>query len=147
MQKIGFALLLLATLAVPAFAQAPATNPGTSAAPAPGIKALTRAEFDALVATPERVLLLDVRRPDEVQKNGGFAAYFSVPLADLEKYLAFIPKDRAIVAISNHAHRAEDAARLLQRHGFTVAGVVGSLTYEEEGGTIVRVPRPGDSPK
>ena len=105
-------------------------------------KKLTRAEFDALLKNPANVLVLDVRRPDELQSIGGFPAFLSIQAADLEKYLAFIPKDRAIVPVSNHAARAGRAAGILEKHGFKVAGVIGAQDYESEGGTLVKIAPP-----
>jgi len=127
----------------PAPTSAPASAPTTArgaaqAEPASAAKKLTRAEFDALLAKPERLLLIDVRRPDEVAAIGGFAVYLSIPVADLEKDLAWIPKDRAIVTISNHAARGGRAADILTKHGFTVAGTVGAQNYESEGGTLIK---------
>ena len=109
-------------------------------------KKLTRAEFDGLLSPPGQVLLLDVRRPDEITSNGGFAVYLSIQAADLEKHLNEIPRDRPIVTVSNHANRASRAADLLIGKGFKVAGAVGAQTYEEEGGKLVKVapPKPAD---
>jgi rhodanese-related sulfurtransferase len=115
---------------------------GGSQAPAASIKKLSRAEFDALVKDPGAVLLLDVRRPDELQSVGGFPAYFSIQNAEVEKYLAFIPKDRLIVTVSNHANRAQRAAALLEKNGFKVAGAIGVQDYEGEGGTLVKITAP-----
>ena len=88
------------------------------------------------------MLLIDVRRPDEVTRVGGFAVYLSVQPADLEKNLAWIPKDRTIVTISNHAARSGRAATLLASKGFKVAGTLGAQTYEEAGGQLVKVTPP-----
>ena len=66
---------------------------------------------------PERVFLLDVRRPTEIAQNGGFPVYLNIQAADLEKHLAEIPKDRPIIRVSNHAHRAGIAADLLAGKG------------------------------
>jgi len=112
------------------------------AADKPAYKQLSRAQLDALLKDPAKVLLLDVRRPDEVQSIGGFAAYLSIQAKDLEQQLAFLPKDRAIVTVSNHAGRAGKAAELLDTKGFTVAGSIGVQNYEAEGGTLVRVAVP-----
>src|SRR5215831_15058414 len=117
MKKLSVLTLLAAGLA---FGQQPA------AAPASKAKVLTRAEFDQLMLTPGRVLLLDVRSPAEIAQNGGFPEYFSIQAADLEKHLAEIPKDRPIVAVSNHANRASRAADLLIGKGFKVVGAVGA---------------------
>jgi rhodanese-related sulfurtransferase len=105
-------------------------------------KALTRAEFDALVAKPEHVLLIDLRRPDEVKDIGGFPAYFSIQIGDLEKNLTWIPRDRTIVTLSNHAVRSGQAADILAKNGFKVAGTLGVQTYEEQGGKLTKIVPP-----
>jgi rhodanese-related sulfurtransferase len=131
--------LILITLlaAAAAFAQAPAAK-----APPANAKTLTRAELDQLLATPDKVLLIDVRRPDELTAIGGFPAYLSIQAKDLENHLDAIPKDRIIVTVSNHAGRAAKAADLLASHGFNVAGAVGAETYEKEGGTLTKIEPP-----
>jgi rhodanese-related sulfurtransferase len=127
--------LILITLlaAAAAFAQ--------SAAPAKA-KTLTRAELDQLLAAPDKVLLIDVRRPDEVSSIGGFPVYLSIQAGELEKHLDAIPKDRIIVTVSNHAGRAGHAADLLASKGFNVAGAVGAETYQKEGGTLAKIEVP-----
>ena len=122
-------------------AQADGARQGGSAqqqAPAFKARKLTRADFDALLTAPARVLVVDVRRPDEVQSIGGFPVYLSVQSGDLQKQLAAIPKDRTIITVSNHASRAGRAADLLAENGFTVAGAIGAQDYEAEGGTLVK---------
>ncbi len=103
---------------------------------------LTRTQIDKLLASPEQLLFIDLRRPDELTKIGGFPVYLSIQLADLEKSLAFIPKDRTIVTVSNHAGRALRGADLLAEKGFKVAGAAGVQDYEEEGGWLRRVAPP-----
>ena len=112
---------------------------------APAFKAhvLSSAELDKLLATPGKVLVIDVRRPDELSAKGSFPVYLSVQAADLEKNLAYIPRDRLIVTVSNHAARAGKAADLLSAKGFKVAGAAGSETYEKEGGhNVVHIVAP-----
>jgi rhodanese-related sulfurtransferase len=108
-------------------------------------KVLNRAEFDKLLAMPEHVLLIDVRRPAEIASNGGFRVYLSIQAEDLEKHLAEIPKDKVIVTVSNHAHRAGIAADLLESNGFKVAGAIGAQVYESEGGKLVKYEPPKSS--
>jgi rhodanese-related sulfurtransferase len=114
-----------------------ATNAGQS-----GAHSLSNAELDQLLAHPESLVLIDVRRPDEVSAIGGFPVYLSIQLKDLEKSLAWIPKDRTVVLVSNHAGRAGKAAAILTAKGFKVAGAVGAQTYEKAGGTILHIPAP-----
>lgn len=110
--------------------------------PASEAKELTRAEFDALLAKPDQVLLIDVRRPDEVKDIGGFPAYFSIQIQDLDKNLKWIPRDRTIVTLSNHAVRSGQAADILAKNGFKVAGTIGVQTYEEQGGKLTKIVAP-----
>ena len=126
-----------------------ATAAFTQQAPAAKAKVLTRVEFDTLLSHPEKVLVIDVRRPDEISSNGGFGVYLSIQAGELEKHLAEIPRDRVIVTVSNHAARGGKAADLLADHGFDVAGTIGAETYESEGGKLVRIaiPPPRNSEK
>jgi rhodanese-related sulfurtransferase len=140
------ALLAIALSSSMALAQQPPAAPKE-----PNYKAhvLTPAELDKLIDKPNKLLIIDVRRPDEVSKNGGFPVYLSIQPDQLEKSLAWIPKDRSIVTVSNHAARGGVAADLLTSKGFKVAGTVGSQTYEEAGGKAVvhiAVPPPRTAP-
>lgn len=109
-------------------------------------KRLNQAEVDALLAKPEKVLFVDVRRPDELIKYGSFPVFINVQNKDLEKHLDFVPKDRAIVTVSNHAQRAGAAGDLLASRGFTIAGATGSEDYEHEGGKAVAHIQPPERP-
>ncbi len=131
---LGVALLASAA----AQAQAPADHAAPAAAAAkPAAPTLTRTQFDALLATPAKVLVLDVRRADEISTIGGFPVYLNIQAAEVESRLAYLPKDRQIVPVSNHAARALKVAAVLKAHGYKVAGVVGAQNYEAEGGTLV----------
>jgi rhodanese-related sulfurtransferase len=150
-------LLISLTLAAApaAFAQSTAAPGGQqTAAPggqatadaekAPAFKAhvLSRPELDALLKQPDKLVLIDVRRPDELTTKGGFPVYLSIQIKDLESSLAWIPKGRTIVTVSNHAARAGKAADLLAAKGFKVAGAVGVEGYEKDGGTLTRIAAP-----
>jgi len=90
--------------------------------------------------------VIDVRRPDEITSNGGFPVYLSIQQGDLEKSLAWIPKDRTIITVSNHAGRGGAAADILTKNGFNVAGTIGAQVYEKSGGKLTKIeplaPRP-----
>lgn len=118
-------------------AEAQAARPYTAKTPK-----LNRAQVDALLAKPSEVLFIDVRRPDEISKIGSFPVYLNIQNKELEAGLPFIPKDRSIVTVSNHAGRAGVAADFLAEKGFKVVGAVGSQNYEEEGGKIVKIEIP-----
>ena len=138
-------MLGLATAA--AFAQPSTAAPGAAAAAADvwiyKTPRLSRADIDALLAKPEKLLVIDVRRPDELTVKGSFPVYLNIQSKEVAKHLAYIPKDRAIITVSNRAHRAGDVGDLLTSKGFKVAGAAGSQDYEDQGGTaIVRVSPP-----
>jgi uncharacterized protein GlcG (DUF336 family)/rhodanese-related sulfurtransferase len=98
---------------------------------------LTRAQLDELLAKPQQLVIIDVRRPDELTTIGGFPE-----LGDLEQRLAWIPKDRKVVTVSNHAGRAGRAGDLLAARGFKVVGRIGVQDYEEAGGKLARIAAP-----
>lgn len=149
MKNIVSAVVLMVFSSLLAFPQqngAVAPQGTAQKAPTSKAKVLTRAEFDDLVADPSHVLLIDVRRPDEVTSNGGFPVYLSIQINNLEKSLAWIPKDRAIITVSNHAARGGQAADLLAKHGFNVAGTIGAQVYEEQGGKLTKIVPPPSNP-
>ncbi|HEY0264844.1 MAG TPA: hypothetical protein VGC07_10005 [Granulicella sp.] len=139
-------IVVLAVLAVvglaPHAVKAQEAAAGAKRAPSK-TKTLTNAEFDALLAHPEKVLILDVRRPDEVSGIGGFPVYLSIQIADLKNHLSEIPKDRGIITVSNHAARAGVAGDLLSDGGFHVLGAIGADTYQKDGGKLaIKIPVP-----
>lgn len=140
-------ILAVAALLVSASAVHAAQAPKAPAAPSAATqtyktKELHRAQIDALLAKPDELVIIDIRRPDELSKIGGFPAYLSIQLDDLEKYAAFIPKQRKVVTVSNHAHRAFKAGDLLSAKGYNVVGAIGVQNYEQEGGTLSKIAVP-----
>lgn len=123
-----------AAFAADAALAAPAAQAYTAKAPK-----LNRAQIDALLAKPDQLLVIDVRQPDEITNIGGFPVYLSIQNSELENSLAYIPKDRTIIVLSNHAGRGGKAADLLVNKGFKVAGAVGVQNYEEEGGKLTKI--------
>jgi len=132
-------LALGALLPIAAFAQTAATQTTEPAEPTFQAHVLTREEFDALQAKPKSLLIIDVRRPDEITAIGGFGVYLNIQPADLDAHLDLIPRERTIVTVSNHANRAGRVADVLVRHGFKVAGALGAQNYEAAGGTLTRI--------
>ncbi len=139
---IAASLLVLSSAALAQQAVHNAASPAATAAPDFKAHVLSRAELDRLLAHPGKLLVLDVRRPDEIATIGSLPVYLTIQVADIEKQLAWIPKDRTIVTVSNHAKRAGKVADLLTSKGFKVAGAVGVQTYEQEGGTLTKIHAP-----
>lgn len=144
--------LLAITLAIGstvAFAQAAASAPSPAASGAYvappwtyKTKQLSRNDVDKLLGAPKKLLIVDLRRPDELVKYGSFPVYLNLQVKDLPELLEFIPKDRAILTVSNRAHRAGAAGDILTAAGYKVAGAIGSEDYREAGGTITKVSPP-----
>jgi rhodanese-related sulfurtransferase len=141
MKKLMYIVPLLAAIA---FGQS-GVNQGKQKQ-ASQARVLTRAEIDDLLSRPDQILIIDVRRPDEVKDIGGFPVYLSIQINDLEKSLAWIPKDRTIIALSNHAARGGRAADILTKAGFKVAGAAGAEDYESQGGTLTKIVPPPPNP-
>ncbi len=143
---IAAATLFLASTSVFAQQAAPAAAAATPYVP---ISAkLNRVQVDGLLAYPDQVLIVDVRRPDEITTIGGFPTYFSLQPKDVEASLAYIPKNRTLITVSNHAGRALRVADALLAKGFKVAGATGAQDYEAEGGKLVKLtPPPPPAPK
>ena len=53
---------------------------------------LERRAVDKLLAKPSKLVVIDVRRPDELTAKGGFPVYLSIQNKELEKSLAYIPE-------------------------------------------------------
>jgi len=145
MKKFVTLFALIAAFITPfALAQTDAKKPAEVKYNTPELK---RAQIDEWLAKPDKVLFLDIRRPDELITYGSFPVFLSIQLADLEKNLAFIPKDRSIITVSNHANRAFKAGDLLTSKGFKVVGAAGSENYEKEGGvSVTKIVKPAPKP-
>ena len=125
---------------------APAASPAVTPANDPAYTyktlRLNRAAVDAVLSKPEQALILDIRRPDELTKIGGFPVYLSIQTSDVQKSLGFIPKDRLIIVVSNRAHRAGAVGDILHGLGYNVVGATGVLDYQDEGGVLTKIAPP-----
>lgn len=145
---LALSLAMGATGIGTAFAQeaAPAPAAAASAYVAPPwtykTRQLNRNQVDALLGNPKKLLIIDLRRPDELVKYGSFPTYLNLQVKDLPELLDYIPKDRQILTVSNRAHRAGAAGDILTAAGYKVAGAIGSVDYAEAGGTITKVSPP-----
>ena len=85
-----------------------------------GLDAVDIAELRQLV-DDGRVTLLDVR-PALEYRQGHIAGARSIPVGELERRLAELPRDREIVAYCRGPYcvYSDEAAELLHRHGFQV---------------------------
>jgi predicted sulfurtransferase len=91
-----FALITLLLLPTIAMAQ---QNPSASGQPAPAPPNAPKMASDDVLALVEKgdVFFLDVREPKELADLGTFEGYVNIPLGQIEKRLAEIPRDKAII--------------------------------------------------
>ena len=96
--------------ATPAFAQTAAVAPAAAASASAYVappwtyktRQLSRNDVDKLLGNPKKLLIIDVRRPDELTKNGSFPVYLSVQIKDLpEAWAARYASDLG-VKVPNH---------------------------------------------
>lgn len=142
MKKLLVMVLMVTATVIAQPRQAAQSRPGRQPHPKSHAKVLSRAEFDAWLGQPTKILLIDVRRPDEIKDIGGFPVYLNVQIGDLPNRLAWIPRDRTIITVSNHAGRGGRAADILSKAGFKVAGTIGAQTYEQAGGKLDHIAIP-----
>ena len=102
------------------------------------VKELHKADLDTLFATPERVMVVDVRSPGAalayVRERSPFTSALKCRRPTprrraFEKHLGELPKDREIIVSADTMARAGAAASVLASHGFKVAGAVSISTY------------------
>ncbi len=74
---------------------------------------------------PGGTVLLDVRRSDE-RARGFIPGSIHIPLDELRRRLAELPRDREIVTYCESGQRSYNAARMLSQHGFRVRNLTGS---------------------
>jgi phage shock protein E len=62
--------------------------------------------------------IVDVRTPEEF-RDGAYPGSVNIPLADLNKRLGEIPKDKPVVLYCQSGARSAAAARTLKKSGYT----------------------------
>ena len=108
--------------------------------PAQDTKKLTPEELDQYVKQG-KYFLLDVRTDEELEQFGSVKGYHHIPLPDLEKRYAEIPKSAEVVTMCERGRRADQAANILKAKGYKVVAICGLLEYREKGFESVKVPK------
>lgn len=88
--------VLAALLLIPIVAMAQSAQPPAAPAAQPKAPKMASDDVWTLVEKGE-VFFLDVREPKELEELGTFEGYVNIPLGQIEKRLAEIPKDKAII--------------------------------------------------
>lgn len=78
--------------------QTPEKSPQKSPAPASTVRQLSDDEIREAVEK-QKVFLLDVREPNELETLGTVKGYVNIPLGQLESRLGEIPKDKLILTL------------------------------------------------
>ena len=89
MKTLVLAVLASAALVMPLAAQEPTVKDGPD-------RRVNADEIDKYIQE-KKVFFLDVREPKELEELGTLAGYHNIPLGELEKRLAEVPKDRLIL--------------------------------------------------
>lgn len=79
------------------------------------------------------IFFLDVREPLELEQLGTLKGFHNIPLAQLEKRLAEVPQDKAIVTADTTGGRAVRAALLLESRGYAVIAFCVMADYKGRG--------------
>ena len=108
------------------------------ALPAAAEKKLTPDELAQMLEQKDKVFLLDVREPNELEEAGAIDGYVNIPLGQLEKRLSEVPKNKLIITYCMRGNRAGRAAELLEKNGFEVYGSCGIVPWKEKGYKVVQ---------
>ena len=109
-------------------------------------KKLTPEEMRALVEGSKKFFFLDVREPKELEELGTLHGYVNIPLGELEKRVAEIPKDMLVVVACNHAVRAAKGALILEKAGYQQIQICALSEYKEKGYEVIH-PKAPEKPR
>jgi phage shock protein E len=98
-----------------------------------------QAVHQSLLAEGAKPLVVDVREPDEFEA-GHIREALLAPLANVEKDLASVPKDREIVLVCRSGRRSRIAAKMLSERGYTKLWNMegGMLAWQKLGYPVVK---------
>lgn len=116
------ALALLAALTIAIMTAcggaAPASAPTAPAAAQP-FTDISVQELKASLDAGEKLLLLDVRTPEEYTGDGHVAGSVLIPVDQVESRLSEIPKDTPVVCICRSGNRSRTACETLAANGYS----------------------------
>ena len=93
---------------------------GAQTGPASGAKQIAPEDLRKLIDKNTKTLIIDVRDPDEFEKETIKGA-INIPLGQLEPKLRNIPKDTTLVFTCNSGLRSAQAAKVAEQAGFRTA--------------------------
>jgi rhodanese-related sulfurtransferase len=86
------------------------------------VPTLSVSELQEKMTTEKHPYLLDVRQPEEF-RSGHIAGAKLIPLGELDRRLAEVPKGREVVCICASGHRSVPAGRKLLAAGYTASSM------------------------
>lgn len=91
---------------------------------------------EALTLSNEGALIIDVREPDELAElSYDVKNIINIPLGELEKRLAEVPKDKQVIVVCKRGGRSSQAYELLKEKGFeNIANMEGGMEAWNEKG-------------
>ena len=96
------------------------------------VKQITADELKAMLEKKDGVIFLDVREPRELEEDGTIQGYRHIPLGQLERRLAELPKDKPIVTLCRRGVRASNAAEILRKNGYKPVAACGLTEWKEK---------------
>jgi rhodanese-related sulfurtransferase len=85
----------------------------------------------------KNLFVLDVREPKELEELGMLKGSFNVPVGEVEKRMAEIPKGKPLVVVCARGRRAARAAETLRKNGYEVKALGGLLEWKEKNYPLV----------
>jgi rhodanese-related sulfurtransferase len=137
--KLGLMLFAL----TPLLFGSPQTHPSI----APGAKETSAKHLHSLLGKDTKVLVIDVRAPEEYYKSH-IPQALSIPLDRLPEMIRQlnVPKDTTVVTICDHGGRSSRAALELQKMGYKTASFC-RLDSWKKGGYQVKEEKPVTQPE
>lgn len=94
------------------------------------IKEISAAELKAEMKTDPQLIILDVRKPDELTgEHGQIDEVINIPVEDLEQRIDELNKykNNHIAVICRSGNRSKKATTLLTNNGFNATNVIGGM--------------------
>lgn len=92
----------------------------------PPIPSLSAHELGEKIKSGKRLLIIDVREPEEYQ-TGHISRAKLIPLGELNKRMNELPKDQELICVCASGSRSSSATRQLIRSGFTAINMNGGM--------------------
>jgi rhodanese-related sulfurtransferase len=110
-----------------------------------GIRKLSPEEMNELATGSKKFLFLDVREPAELAQVGTLPGYVNIPLDQVERRTAEIPRDTLVVVACNSAQRAAKAAAILEKAGYKQLMLCAIKEYKKKSYKVI-YPKPPIAP-